>query len=261
MPELNRANRMVADVDIRILKTKEAFLNFLTANTTTVGLSADAVYAMAKGARRIAFPNPTEGTMTIEAQVYPFKFFALLSDGKIHNDAVYAVNTTIKATTAGELSLSVSSGSIVAGTIFVYPKGEFGDSDSAIAGTFAEGKFTATTTADIEVDAEYDVGFVVSRTSGVKRISFDNANLPQDYFITMKTLDKDEDGGMTPFLMTAYKATIQRSFDLSFSSEGDPASVTLTFDLMEDKNGNILDFVEIEDELEINADSSNSSNP
>lgn len=253
MPELNRANRMVADVDIRILKTKEAFLNFLTANTTTVGLSGDSVYAMAKGARRIAFANPTEGTMTIEAQVYPFKFFALLSDGKIHNDAIYAVNAIIKATTAGELPLAVAAGnSIVTGTVFVYPKGEFGDNNSAIAGTFANGKFTAETESDIAVDSEYEVGFVVSRESGVKRISFDNTNLPQDYFITMKTLDKDEEGGMTPFLMTAYKATIQRSFDLSFSSEGDPASVTLTFDLMEDKEGRILDFVEIEDELEIN---------
>jgi hypothetical protein len=48
--------------------------------------------------------------------------------------------------------------------------------------------------------------------------------------------------------MTAYKASIQRSFDLSFSSEGDPASVTLTFDLMEDKDGNVMDIIELEDE-------------
>jgi len=68
----------------------------------------------------------------------------------------------------------------------------------------------------------------------------------------MQTLDKDEEGTLTPFLITAYKATIQRSFELSFSSEGDPASVTLTFDLLEDEDGNMLDMVEIEDELEVN---------
>ena len=44
--------------------------------------------------------------------------------------------------------------------------------------------------------------------------------------------------------MTAYKASIQRNFELSFSSEGDPASVTITFDLLEDKNGNVLDMIE-----------------
>ena len=62
----------------------------------------------------------------------------------------------------------------------------------------------------------------------------------------MKTLDKDEQGQYTPFLMTAYKATVQRNFELSFASEGDPATVTLTFDLAEDKNKNILDFVELD---------------
>lgn len=250
MPELNRANRQVCDVDIRILKTMAPFLNFDTANTTTAGLSSDSVYAMAKGSRRIAFANPLEGTMTIEAQVYPFKFFSLLADGTIKNTAAYAVKETITCTEAGVLPLAVNDGEITAGTVFVYAEGAFGD--VAIEGTFADGKFTATNADDIKVNSKYEVGFVVNRTKGVKRISFTNADLPQDYFITMKTLDKDEQGMLTPFLMTAYKATIQRSFELSFSSEGDPASVTLTFDLLEDANKNIFDMVEIEEELVVN---------
>ena len=60
----------------------------------------------------------------------------------------------------------------------------------------------------------------------------------------MSTLDKGEDDSLTPFIMTAYKASIQRNFELSFSSEGDPASVTITFDLLEDSNGNVLDMIE-----------------
>lgn len=90
MPELNKSNRQVCDVDIRILRTMAPFLNFDTANTTTAGLSGDSVYAMAKGSRKIAFANPLEGTMTIEAQVVPFKFYSLLSDGVIESTAVYA---------------------------------------------------------------------------------------------------------------------------------------------------------------------------
>ena len=65
MPQLNKANREVCDVDIRILSTKAPFLNFDTANTTTAGLSGDSVYAMAKGQRRIAYHNPMTGTMTL----------------------------------------------------------------------------------------------------------------------------------------------------------------------------------------------------
>ena len=47
MPELNKANRQVCDVDIRVLKTMTPFLKFDTANTTTAGLSGDSVYSMA----------------------------------------------------------------------------------------------------------------------------------------------------------------------------------------------------------------------
>ena len=251
----NFANRQVCDVDIRVLKTMAPFLKFDTANTTGVSISSDSVYAMAKGTRRIAFQNPLEGTMTIEAQVYPFKFFAMLSDGVIDNEAIYADSQTVECETAGELSLTVpTNGTIEAGTVFAYPVGEFGDEGSVIAGTFASGKFTATTAGNIKVGEEYVVGYVVTRTSSegnaVKSITFNNKRLPKDFYITMKTLDKDEDGVLTPFLITVYKATIQRNFELSFSSEGDPASVTLTFDTLENKDGNVMSFVELTGDAE-----------
>lgn len=244
MSDFNMANRQVCDVDIKFLATKEPFLFFDTANTTTAGLSSDSVYAMAKGTRRIAFANPLEGTMTIEAQVYPFRLFALFSDGTIDSSAAVAVHKEITCETAGELALTAGDGeTIQAGTVFAYPKGSYGVAADKIEGTFASNKFTATEASKIAVGSAYEVGYIVTKT-GVEKIAFNNKKLPADYYITMTTLDKDELGTYTPFVMTAYKASIQRSFDLSFSSEGDPASVTLTFDLMEDKDGNILDMVE-----------------
>lgn len=250
MPELNKANRQVCDVDIRILKTMAPFLFFETANTTTAGLTGDSVYAMAKGTRRIAFHNPMEGTMSIEAQVYPFKLFALLSNGTLESDAVYAVRETLKVTTADTLAITNAKGTVQAGSVFVYPSGSFGDESAAVEGTFANGTFTPKTSGAMAANSTWDVGYLISRDSGVQRIAFKNANLPSDYYITMETLDKDDQGVLTPFLMIAYKATIQRSFELSFTSEGDPANVVLNFDLMEDKDGNILDFVELTDDAQ-----------
>lgn len=240
MPELNKANRQTCDVDIRILKTMAPYLFFDTANVTTAGVSASSVYAMAKGSRRIAFQDPLTGTMTIEAQVYPFKLFALLSDGKILSDAVIATKETIQGG-EGTLTINPKKGTVKAGTVFVFPEGQYGDETAMIKGTFAEGTFTA---EGITTDKKYEVGYMVTKESGVKRISFNNKQVPPDYFITMKTLDKNEEGLLTPFIMTAYKASIQRNFELSFSSEGDPASVTLSFDLLESKDGDILDLVE-----------------
>lgn len=251
MPELNKANRQCCDVDIRILKTMAPFLFFDTANTTTAGISSDSVYAMAKGSKKIAFQNPMDGTMTIEAQVYPFKFFALLSDGEIETAAAYADTQVVTCETAGSLALTIpNNGEIREGTVFVYPEDSFGDESTLIEGTYATGTFTATTEGDIAAGSSYKVGYVITRTGGVQKITFNNKRLPKDYYITMSTLDKDEDGLLTPYKLVAYKATIQRSFDLSFSSEGDPASVTLTFDLMEDKDGNVLDMIELTDDAE-----------
>jgi len=222
MPALNKANRQVCDVDIRILKTMQPFLFFDTANTTTAGLTGDAVYAMKKGTRAIAFQNPIEGTMTLEASVVPFKFYALLSDGVVETEAAYATKKTVKATTGGSLAIENAQ----AGSVFVYKVGEYGD--EPIKGTYANGTFTATTASDIVADTDYEVGYIVVKDTGVKKVSFNNKKIPNDYFITMSTLDKDEVGVLTPFIITAYKASVQRDFELSFSSEGDPAEMTLT---------------------------------
>jgi len=222
MPALNKANRQVCDVDIRILKTMQPFLFFDTANTTTAGLTGDAVYAMKKGTRAIAFQNPIEGSMSITASVVPFKFYALLSDGVIETEAAYATKKTVKATEAGKLPVENAK----AGTVFVYKVGEYGD--EPISGTYADGTFTATTAGDIVADTDYEVGYIVVKNTGVSKVSFNNKKIPNDYFITMSTLDKDEVGVLTPFIMTAYKASVQRDFELSFSSEGDPAEMTLT---------------------------------
>lgn len=243
MPELNKANRQVCDVDIRVLKTLAPFLFLDTANTTTAGLTGDAVYAMAKGQRAIAFHNPLEGTMTIEAQVLPFRVYALFSDGTIESKGVQAIHKTIVATDS-TITIEENSGTVRAGTVFVYPAGSFGDESAAIAGTFASGTFTPTETSAITKDAEYEVGYIVDRTTGVKKVSFNNKKVPKDYFITMNTVEKDEEGTLTPYIITAYKAAIERNLELSFSSEGDPASLTITFNLMADKDGNVMDIME-----------------
>lgn len=245
MPDVNKANRQVCDLYIDDYKTNKPVLDFDTANTTTVGLTSDSVYARAKGTRKIAFNNPIEGTITIEAQIMPFKYYALFSDGTIDTSAIYADRQTVKCTTAGEIELTVpTNGTIQAGTVFAYPAGSFGDDDAAIEGTFVANKFTATAASDIAVNTEYTIGYVVNRT-GVKKVAFNNKKLPRDYKITMSTVDKGEDGLFTPFKITVYKASIQRNFELAFSSDGDPATVTATFDIMEDKDGNVVDMVEI----------------
>ena len=236
MPNINKANRQVCDVDIRDIKTMKPFLFFDTANTTTQNIQGETTFANAKGTKRIGFANPIEGTMTIEAQVLPFKLYALMTDGVIESTASYPVKKTVKCATGGELDVKATKGTI--SNVFVYAKDDFGGTE--IKGTYATDKFTATTTEEIKENESYEVGYIVTKTSGVNKLSFNNAKLPKAYYVCMNTVEKDENDVLTPYKIIAYKAQAQRNFELSQSSEGDPAQITITFDLLEDKDKNFV---------------------
>ena len=110
--------------------------------------------------------------------------------------------------------------------------------------------FTATTDSEIALDTTYVVGYLEEKTSGVKKVSFNNKKTPKDFFIQMSTLDKNENGELIPMRITAYKASPERKLDLSFSSDGEPAEITITCTCLLDDEGNVMDMVEITDEVE-----------
>ena len=240
MPDLNRANRQCCDLDIRDFKTGAPVLFADFGNVTTAGFSSDNVYAMKKGAKAIAFNNPIEGTVSIETQLRPFKLYSLLGDGTIEKSGIIKKREVIKCTTGGELTLT---GTPKDNTVFACKQGAWGE--EVIDGSFSGTKFSATSSGDIAMGEYYEVGYLEVKSSGINKITINNSKLPKDVTISMETLDKDVEGNLVPFVMNIYKATIQRNIELSFSSEGDPGSVTLTYDVMQDDNGNVMDFIEI----------------
>jgi hypothetical protein len=258
----NKANRKVCNVQIVDYKTKAPYMEYKLANTTGLNISSDSVYAMGDGSRQIAFQNPLEGSVTIEAQVVPFKIYALYSDGIIDTTADCYMRATITCATADELPLSVSDGTIVAGSVFVYPEGQFGGTAiteiaySSSTNTIApesgkSGKFVK--------DSKYEVGFLLTRSTGVQKVALNNSRLPKDVTIYMDTFDKADDGNIVPFRITIKKATIQRNLDLSFSSEGDPQSITMTFDILEQDKNNFVEITEITEDATINPPAQTSS--
>lgn len=242
MPDINMANRQCCDVDIRDYVTKKPFLDADFCNTTTAGFNGDAVWATKKGAKCIAFDNPLDGSITLEFQVHPFKVYALLSDGEIETTAIVAWRETIVAD--GTNKISVTKGVPDSGSVFVFANGDFGGtalevtvSGKNITGTFTEG-------------ASYDVAYLETRTKGVKKISFNNKKVPKYYWVQMSTVDKNENGELVPLRMTCYKGKPVRNLDLSFASEGDPATIKIELTCLEDANGDVLDMIEITDEDE-----------
>lgn len=240
MSDINMTNRQCCDLDIRDYATKAPWMFADFCNTTTMGFSSDAVYAMKKGGKCIKFDNPLEGTIAMTFQVHPFRVYSMLSDGEIENEGVIAEKKVVKCETAGTLTLPAG---VVDGTVFVYAENDFGG--TAIEGTVTAGKFTAKEASAIAVGTSYIVAYLEKKTSGIQKISFNNKKLPRFFYIQMSTLDKNENGELVPVRITAYKASPQRNLELSFSSSGDPAEITITCDCLTDENDDMLDMIEI----------------
>ena len=236
--ELNMANRQCCDVHILDYATKKPWMLVDFCNTTTAGFSSDAVYANKKGAKDIKFDNPLEGTMKLNFQVHPFQIYALYSDGEIETSALIARRENVTGGTAGKLTLTNTP---KAGTVYAVDP----DTGKIIEGTVSEKEFTAKTTSDIKQGTTYEVSYLEEKTSGVKKISFNNKKTPKDFFIQMETVDKDEKGNLVPVRITAYKASPNRTLDLSFSSDGDPAEIEIELSVLQNENGDVMDIIEI----------------
>lgn len=241
MSDMNMANRQCCDLDIREYGSNRPWMFAEFCNTTTAGFTSEPVYALKKGGKAIKFDNPLDATMSITFQVHPFRIFALLSDGQVETSAVVPVREELKATAGGTLTLT---GEPVAGTVFVYAKKTYGG-ENDIKGTLEGKAFTATTASELEAGETYMVGYLESKNTGVNKISFNNKKLPKVFRITQETMDKDGSNTLIPLKMTAYKACPQRNMEFSWTSAGEPAELTITFDCFEDENGNVVDLVEI----------------
>lgn len=245
MAELNMANRQCCDLDIRDYKTKAPWMYADFCNTTTMGFSSDAVYANKKGQKHIKFDNPLDGTIAMTFQVHPFRVYAMLSDGEIETTAIIARKENVKSTEAGKLTLTNTP---IAGTVFVYAEDDFGG--TVIKGSVTDKMFTAETESEIVLNSTYTVGYLEEKSNGIQKVSFNNKKVPKDFYIQMSTLDKNENGELVPMRITAYKASPQRSLELLFSSDGDPAEITITCTCLSDENDDVLDMIEITDETE-----------
>ena len=236
--ELNMANRQCCDVHILDYATMKPWMLVDFCNTTTAGFSADAVYANKKGAKDIKFDNPLEGTMKLNFQVHPFQIYALYSDGEIETSALIARRENVTGGAEGKLTLTNTP---KAGTVYAVDP----DTGKIIEGTVSEKEFTATTTSEIKEGTTYEVSYLEEKTAGVKKISFNNKKTPKDFFIQMETVDKDEKGNLVPVRITAYKASPNRTLNLSFSSDGDPAEIEIELSVLQNEDGDVMDIIEI----------------
>lgn len=239
------ANRETLDLVFVDYNTKRPILNWPLANATTTSVTGEVVHAYggAGHVKRCAFYGDKTGQLVLETQMQSYTLYSIMTGGDITNTADFLEREEIKCITAGQLALK---GTPV-GDVSVFKSGD--DCGTPIAGvtTSTTGSTTTATAASgITVGETYIVYYIKSFTDGVTNINISARTFPKSVTIYGTTVSRTEDDQIVAQKMIAYKAAPQLQAEWSFSNSGDPATLSITFDLMADEQDRVLDLITIE---------------
>lgn len=231
----NFANREVADLMLKNYSTKKMFLNVDWANVTSTSFEGDRVFATGgQGApNRVQFDGSRKGTLTIEAQVYPVKVFQMLSGNDLGTEANFLKREKVTASDTTKLTLSEAA----AGDYVQVFKAD-DDLGNELTATVSEKEVTVT----VENGVDYIV-YYYKKSSKPQVVHLDSKHFPKAYRVEGSIPYKTEDDVIIEAHPIWYKAVPQAGFELSWQNTGDPVSLTMTFDVLADGDGNMFDLV------------------
>lgn len=227
------ANRKGANIQLRKYSDKSLFAYIDYVNSVAVELTAGRVYATGgdSGARQVGFDDPIEGTIKLSTQIVPIEFVALAcSPDGVAEGGEIGIREKLTAT-EGKVTLSKTP---VAGTIYVYKEGE--DITSTPAATTATGTDVTVTGAKA---GDVYIAYYIVASEDAKSATFSNEKTPGCYIIYGDTVWKDTNDNVSAEHFKAYKAMPQKAFSITYQGSGDPLTFEMTFDLMEDDDGNV----------------------
>lgn len=239
------ANREVCDLIFQEYKTKKPFLAVDYANTSSVELTGENVYAYGgKGhPKKVTFSGEKGGTMTIETQIQTPKLWELMSGGTSSSTAKYLKKVEAVVATEKKITLTEEK-TIDEGSVCVYKADDL-ELKNELKCTVNEKEITLTDSTD--QGTKVVVFYGITRDD-VYNINIKSTNFPKAFTVYGDTYMKTEDDDIFPYRLTVYKAVPQPNMSLSFANNGDPGTVTITLDLMEDKDHNMLDLTLLPEE-------------
>lgn len=237
------ASREVLNLVITDYATGKPLANLNYANTTSTELTGEAVHAYGGWGhpKKVSFTGEKSGTFTVETQLFTFELYRIVSGGEISKTASFIKRVEIAATEAGKLTLTTAP----TGTPNVFALED--DCGTEIKGSWAQAVFTATTPDEIAEGKTYVVYYLENLADKVTRLSITQNSNPKAVKMYGDTVVKTENEELIPYKMVVYKATPQLNFSIANSNNGDPISLTMTFDLAADKDGNMVDLLLIEE--------------
>lgn len=232
----NFANREVADLMLVDYSTKKLFLNVDWANVTSTSFEGDRVFATGgQGApNRVQFDGSRTGTLTIEAQVYPVKVFQMLSGNDLGTTANFLKREKVTAADTTKLEVSAE---IASTAVQVFKADD--DLGTEITTTGTTGKEV---TCTVESGVEYIV-YYYAKQAAAQVVHLDSRHFPKAYRVEGSIPYKTENDDIIEAHPIWYKAAPQAGFELSWQNTGDPVSLTMTFDVLADENGDMFSLI------------------
>ena len=231
----NFANRDVNNLNFVTYKTQKPFLYFPFANVTTTDLTGDSVFAYGGQGhpKRVGFNGDRGGTLKIDTQMQSAKLYSLITGADIQKTAKWLKRVEVVATGSG-ITLDDTP---IDKSVNVY----YIDDD---CGTPIEVTTSGKTiTGDgITADKEFVV-YYQTELKNVQNISIKSTTFPKAFTVYGDTWDKTEDDEIIAQKMIAYKVQPQNNFTVTHSNNGDPATISITCDLLSDGKNNMLDLI------------------
>ena len=191
--------------------------------------------------KRVAFSGERGGTLTIETQIQSFKLYELLTGGEVSKTAKFIAREELDVTDGKvELSATPSAGA----TVNVFAAND--DCGTVIVPKSVEGK---TVTLPDEATADKVVVYYMKEmTDKVQKISIKGSSFPKAFTVYGDTVMKTDSDELLPYKFIAYKVAPQSNMSISMSNSGDPATITITCDLLVNDDNDMLDLILEEEE-------------
>lgn len=235
------ASRDVCDLVFCDYSTKSPLVYVDYANSSALNLTGETVYAYGGHGhpKRVGFAGDRGGTIQFETQLSTMKLYSLVTGGVLDVAGSYLQREKVTATSSG-LALTETPD---ANSVSVFKADD--DCGTDVGGTVSGKNVTG---SGITNGTDYIVYYTVSKSSGMQKIRVSGKTSPKEYEIHGFTYVRGEDGIDRPMRMICWKAMPTPELSINFANNGDPASLTVTFDLEANANGDLIDLVAIDEE-------------
>ena len=165
--------------------------------------------------------------------MYPVKVFQMLSGNDLGTEANFLKREKVTAADTAKLTLSEAA----AGDYVQVFKAD-DDLGTELEATVSEKEVTVT----VESGVEYVV-YYYKKAAKAQVVHLDSRHFPKAYRVEGSIPYKTENDDIIEAHPIWYKAAPQAGFELSWQNTGDPVSLTMTFDVLADENGDMFSLI------------------